>query len=109
MPYWRRRSSRMFKPIIAVAALLAGLAAALAPFDVIVSDYNGPRLGGTAEKAIEAFVRGGKGLVSVHGADYAFSGMEILGDRHVKTGKFEQPWPVWAEMLGGVWTEQPKT
>src|SRR5436190_15384965 len=83
--------------------------AALAPFDAIVSDYNGPRLGAVAEKAIESFVRGGKGLVSVHGADYAFSGMEILGDRHVPTGRFEEPWPAWAEMLGGVWTQQPKT
>jgi type 1 glutamine amidotransferase len=83
--------------------------AAVTPFDVIVSDYNGPRWGVTAESAIEKFVRSGKGLVSVHGADYAFSGLEILGDKHVHTGVTEPPWPEWFAMLGGVWSESPKT
>ena len=85
-------------------------AAALAPYDVLVADYNGPRWGDEAERAVEGFVRSGKGLVAVHGASYAFGDLELLGDNHVKTGLHEAPWPAWAEMLGGSWTEQePKT
>jgi len=83
--------------------------AAVAPYDVLVSDYNGPRWGAAAESAVEKFVRSGKGLVSVHGADYAFSGLEILGDKHVPTGLREPPWPEWFVMLGGVWSEKPKS
>lgn len=40
----------------------------LAPFDVLVDDYSGRRLGAATEKSIEKFVRSGKGLVLVHGA-----------------------------------------
>jgi len=46
----------------------AGLTArTLAGFDVVVDDYSGPRLGTEADKALEAFVRAGKGLVVTHG------------------------------------------
>ena len=83
--------------------------AAVAPYDVLVSDYNGPRWGAAAESAVEKFVHSGKGLVSVHGADYAFSGLEILADKHVPTGVRESPWPEWFAMIGGVWQESPKT
>ncbi len=83
--------------------------AAVAPYDVLVSDYNGPRWGAAAESAVEKFVHSGKGLVSVHGADYAFSGLEILADKHVPTGVREPPWPEWLAMIGGVWQERPKT
>ena len=85
-------------------------AAALAGYEVLVADYNGPRWGAAAEKAIEDAVRGGTGLVVVHGASYAFGSMEILGDRHVKTGKHEAPWPAWAEMTGASWSDDaPKS
>jgi len=81
--------------------------AALAPYQVLVSDYNGPRWGAEAEKAIERFVRSGRGFVATHAASYAFGEMEILGDRHVRTGIREEPWPVYAEMMGARWSEQP--
>jgi type 1 glutamine amidotransferase len=88
----------------------AGLTAkAIAPYDVLVSDYNGPRWGATTERAIAAFVRDGKGLVAVHGASYAFGTQELLGDKHVRLGIYEAPWPEWAEMLGGSWQNEPKT
>ncbi len=46
----------------------AGLTAkTLTGFDVVVDDYCGPRLGNEAEKALEAFVGSGKGLVVTHG------------------------------------------
>ena len=79
----------------------------LAAYDVLIADYNGPRWGAAAESAVEAFVRSGKGLVGVHAASYAFGGLVVLGDKHVRTGISEPPWPAWAEMTGGAWSEAP--
>ncbi|MBI3471745.1 MAG: ThuA domain-containing protein, partial [Candidatus Solibacter usitatus] len=85
-------------------------AAALAGYHVAVSDYNGPRWGETAETALASFVRSGKGLAVVHGASYAFGGLQVLGDRHVRTGIFEPSWPEYARMTGARWSEQaPKS
>ncbi len=82
----------------------------LLAYDVVVLDYNGPRLGDSAEKALEAFVRAGKGLVVVHGASWAFNGLVVLGDNHVRTGIMEPAWPEYARMIGGIWSEdEPKT
>ncbi len=86
----------------------SGLSAqAVAPYDVIVLDYNGPRWGKTAEDAVESFVRNGKGLVVVHGASYAFGDLELLGDRHHKTGLKEPPWKEYFEMTGARWSLGP--
>lgn len=86
----------------------AGLTAeALAPYQVLVSDYNGPRWGSQAEKAVEEFLRSGRGMVATHAASYAFGDMEILGDRHVRTGIREPIWPAYGEMIGARWSEQP--
>ncbi len=84
----------------------AGLTArTLSGYDVLVLDYNGPRWGMEAEAAVTHFVRAGKGLVAVHGASYAFSGLEILGDAHVPTGVREAPWHEYADMIGATWVE----
>ncbi len=80
----------------------------LAPYDVLVIDYCGPRWGDVTEKAVESFVRSGKGMVVVHGASYGFSGLEVLGDRHAGTGIREEPWPAWGQMVGGRWTSPPQ-
>src|ERR1051326_5277365 len=53
-------------------------AATLAAYDVLVLDYNGARWGAASEKAVEEFVGSGKGLVVVHGASYAFGGLDVL-------------------------------
>jgi len=82
-------------------------AATLAGYDLLVLDYNGPRWGAVTEAAVAGFVRSGKGLVGVHAAGYAFAGLEVLGDRHVGTGKFEPAWPEYFEMLGGRWQAGP--
>ncbi len=82
-------------------------AATLAAYNVVVLDYNGPRWGPTAEKALSDFVRSGGGLVAVHGANWAFSGLVILGAHHIPTGMMEPAWPEYKEMLGGVWSDQP--
>ncbi len=82
---------------------------ALAPYQALVVDYNGPRWGESAESAVEAFVRAGGGLVLVHAASYAFGDMELLGDHHVRTGLHEPPWTVWERMGGAAWQENPKS
>ena len=79
----------------------------LAPYDVVVSDYCGPRWDAATERALVEFVRGGKGLVAVHGAAYGFSGLDVLADRHVKTGILEPPWKEHGELVGGYWPAPP--
>ena len=81
--------------------------ATLAPYDVVILNYNGPRWGRTAEKALEDFVRSGKGLVGVHGANWAFSGLVVLADGSVPTEIFEAPWTEYKRMIGGVWSDKP--
>jgi len=82
-------------------------AATLAAYDVLVIDYEGPRWGEVTEKAVENFVRQGKGLVGVHGANYTFSGVEVLADNHKPTGITQPPWPEYLQMIGGWWTLGP--
>ncbi|HUZ47159.1 MAG TPA: ThuA domain-containing protein [Terriglobia bacterium] len=79
----------------------------LAVYDVVVLNYNGPRWGHTAEKALEDFVQSGKGLVGVHGANWSFSGLVVLGNGSAPTGIMEPPWPAYKQMIGGVWSDQP--
>ena len=81
--------------------------AILAPYDVVILNYNGPRLGRVAEKALENFVRSGKGLVGVHGANWAFSGLVVLGENSRPTDILEPPWTEFKSMIGGVWSEKP--
>ena len=76
----------------------------LKPNDAVVLNYNGVRWGATPEKALEDFVRSGKGLVTVHGASYAFAGLEVLGDNHERTGIVEPAWKGYADMLGASWS-----
>jgi type 1 glutamine amidotransferase len=82
-------------------------ATALTNYDLIVVDYQGPRWGPMAEQAVANFVSSGKGLAVVHGSSYAFSGLDILGPGHIRTGRTEPPWPEWAEMVGGTWAGNP--
>ena len=79
----------------------------LAVYDLVVSDYCGPRWGPATERALVDFVRSGKGLVAVHGAAYAFSVHDVLADRHVRTGITQPPWKEFAEMVGGSWPTAP--
>lgn len=79
----------------------------LAPFDVIMNDYCGPRLGAVAEKAIETFVKSGKGMVIIHGAMYGFTGLEVLKDRHVGIGLKEPAWEEYINMAGISWAGPP--
>ena len=80
--------------------------ATLAIYDVVVLDYNGPRWGEVTEKALQDFVSSGKGLVVYHGASWAFNGLPVLADHHVRTKIFEPAWPEYAKMIGGSWSKQ---
>lgn len=82
-------------------------AATLAVYNVVVLNYNGPRWGPASEAALADFVRSGGGLVGIHGANWAFSGLVVLGPHSVPTGLIEPPWPEYKKMIGGVWSEQP--
>ena len=82
-------------------------AATLAAYDVLVLDYEGPRWGEVTEKAVENFVKQGKGLVAVHAANYAFTGLEVLADNHKPSGLKQPPWPEYLQMIGGWWTAGP--
>lgn len=79
----------------------------LAPFDVLIMDYGGPRWPATTEKAVEDFVRAGKGLVLAHGAVYHFSGLSVLTDRHRSVDIRETPWTAFREMVGCGWDTPP--
>jgi len=79
----------------------------LAPFDVLVDDYNGPRWGRTAEKAVEDFVRSGKGLVVTHGALTSFGNCEALPDQRPGAASRQFVWPAFAQMTKGHWSWVP--
>src|SRR6516162_11364936 len=81
--------------------------ATLAPYDVVILNYNGPRLGSVTEKALENFVHSGKGLVGVHGANWAFSGLVLLAENSRPTDILEPPWTEFKAMIGGVWSGKP--
>jgi hypothetical protein len=62
-------------------------AAALSGYDVLVLHYNGPRWPAETEKAVEDFVRDGKGMVALHAINYgSFLGMEQKRTRWVSAG-----------------------
>ncbi len=86
------------------------MAETLQPYDVLVANYCGPRWSVQAEKAVEDFVRGGKGLVIVHAASYPFGDAAVLSENMGRTGIYQPPWTQWGEMVGAVWSEaDPKT
>jgi len=81
----------------------------LAPFDVLIMDYGGPRWSESTEQAIEAFVQSGKGFVSVHGACYHFSGLDVVTDGHRPVGWKEPAWAGFRRMVGCGWdSPRPK-
>ena len=60
-------------------------------FDAVVDDYSGPRLGTDTEKALEAFVNAGKGLVVTYGG------------LAVRPQSGEQTWPGFAKLTKVSW------
>lgn len=82
----------------------------LRPYDVLISNYCGPRWGVQAEKAVADFVKGGKGLVVVHAGSYPFGETAVLSEHMGRTGVYQAPWHEWGLMVGATWSDaEPKT
>ena len=76
-------------------------AEALAGYQAVIVNYNGPRWPAEAERALENYVRGGGGLFAFHLSAYGpFFGMVQEGGRF-RTANAE--WAGWAGMIGARW------
>jgi hypothetical protein len=77
---------------------------ALAQFDAVLLNYNGPRWGAQAEAALEEFVRSGKGMVSLHGVTYG----PLMGTTLRPGGGWNlvPAWTAYSEMLGVTWAPE---
>jgi type 1 glutamine amidotransferase len=75
----------------------------LANYDVLVDYYYGPRWGSVTEKAVEDFLKSGKGMVGVHGITYGpFFGQ--AGGSATEPRRLEgEPWAAFADMIGMTW------
>ncbi len=83
---------------------VAGITSAtLANYDVLIDYYYGPRWPEVTEKAVEDFIRSGKGMVGVHGITYGpFFGQ--AGGSATEPRRLEgQPWAAFADMIGMTW------
>jgi type 1 glutamine amidotransferase len=78
----------------------------LQPYHVLIVLYNGPRWDAATERAVEKFVGAGKGMVTVHGATYAFNGVEVRGSGFKRTGILQPPWKEFVQMIGCEWPEE---
>lgn len=77
--------------------------AALEGYQVLVLNYHGPRWPEEAESAVEAWVRGGGGLVAVHQASYGPFFGHVFDDDRWHQGPPGTEWPAFAEMIGASW------
>ena len=76
---------------------------ALAGYQAVVINYNGPRLPPAAEQAIESFVRSGGGLVAFHLSAYgSWFGMKMEAG-HWRAGNPAEGWGAWPELIGATW------
>jgi hypothetical protein len=90
---------------VAAAEEVRGLTpAALAGYHALVLNYNGPRWGQNTERALEDFIRSGKGMVAVHGVSYGVFFGQAYRDRRWRGSSTGDPgWAAYAEMLGATW------
>jgi uncharacterized protein len=99
-PFLRDLLERTGRFEIKVAEEVRGITApTLAGYDVLVLNYNGPRWGTEAERAIEDFIRSGKGMIAVHGVSYG----PFYGQDFAKRQMSGSPWPAYADMMGMTW------
>ncbi len=89
---------------VRVADRVSGLTAEdLAPYDVLVLHYNGPRWAPETESAVEQFVRSGKGMISLHGVTYgALYGM-VFDGRWKLSPEGDQGWTAYPRLIGATW------
>ena len=71
-------------------------------YGTLVLNYNGPQWSGETEQAVAGFVRGGGGMVALHGVSYGhFFGMKMEQGRWAASP--DAGWADYAEMLGSTW------
>jgi len=77
----------------------------LKKYKAVVLNYNGPRWGANAEKALEGFLRKGGGMVAFHGVSYGyFLGMELSPKkRWVRAAAPDAAWKAYIDMIGTDW------
>jgi type 1 glutamine amidotransferase len=76
----------------------------LRPYRALILNYNGPRWGAETERAVEGFVRSGRGFVSLHGVTYGvFYGQEKVNNRWVASPKGDKGWPAYSDLIGATW------
>jgi type 1 glutamine amidotransferase len=78
-------------------------AATLAGYDVLVLNYNGPRWGEATERAIEEFLRQGKGMIGFHGISYGEFFGQVLDKRWTKPAGSGDGWKAYPDMMGQTW------
>jgi len=74
----------------------------LRPFDLLVLNYMGPRWGRESERAVEDFVRRGKGVVSFHGVTYGPFYGQVFEVGHWNAGA-DAGWPEYPSVIGARW------
>ena len=70
--------------------------------DALLINYNGPRWPATAEKAIEDFVRSGKGLVAFHLASYG-QWFGMVFEKKWREGPAGGGWAEYPHIIGMTW------
>jgi type 1 glutamine amidotransferase len=78
-------------------------AATLAGFDAAVIHYNGPRWGAATEKALEEFVRSGRGLTTLHGVTYGQFHGQVFEKRWLAPPGGDRGWAAWPRLVGASW------
>src|SRR5437867_152411 len=79
-------------------------AATLASYDLLVQYYYGPRWPEATERAVEEFIRSGKGMIAVHGVTYGpFFGQAGGNPGDPKRRMEGEPWNAYVDMLGMNW------
>src|SRR5882757_8543595 len=84
---------------------VAGITSAtLANYDVLVDYYYGPRWPEVTEKAVEDFIKSGKGMVGVHGVTYGpFFGQAGGNPQEPQRRMQGEPWQGYVDMVGMYW------
>jgi len=78
-------------------------AKALAGYEALVLNYNGPRWGEEAEAAVEEFVRSGKGMIAIHGVSYGVFYGQVFKQRWTKPPGSGPGWAAYADLMGVTW------
>jgi uncharacterized protein len=103
-PYLRDLLERTGRFEVKVAEQVPGTGAAgLRAYDVLVLNYNGPRWGAETERAVEEFVRGGKGLISLHGVTYGPAYGQVFDSGTKKWSRGSGGWAAYPALIGARW------